>query len=127
MKVSLGKWLPLTIWTLLLWTSRIKNILQNSDLTYIAVAIRVLVALMFLLLALLTVRSSLRKKENQSWLIALCVWSLVYWPVRGGLILIDSQYSPGFKAVHTALMIVTLGLVAIALPYKKLAQIRGKF
>jgi len=85
------------------------------------------VALMFLLLALLTVRSSLRKKENQSWLIALCVWSLVYWPVRGGLILIDSQYSPGFKAVHTALMIVTLGLVAIALPYKKLAQIRGKF
>ena len=127
MKVSLAKWLPLVIWTLLLWTSRIKNILQNSDLTYVAVAVRVLVALIFLLLALLTLRSSLRKKESQVWLTTLCVWSLAYWPLRGGLILIDSEYSYGFKAVHSALMIVTLGLVFLALPSKKLAQIRGKF
>jgi FtsH-binding integral membrane protein len=127
MKVSLGKWLPLAIWTLLLWTSRIKNILQNSDLTYVAVSVRVLVALIFLVLALLTVRSSLRKKENQVWLTTLCLWSLVYWPVRGGLILIDSQYSIGFKTVHTALMTITLGLVAVALPSKNLAQIRSKF
>lgn len=127
MKVGLGKWLPLVIWTLLLWTSRIKNILQNSDLTYIAIAIRVLVALIFLLLALLTLRSSLRKKESQVWLTTLCVLSLAYWPVRGGLIVIDSHYSFGFKVVHSALMIVTLGLVAVALPSKKLAQIRSKF
>ena len=127
MKVSLGKWLPLAIWTLLLWTSRIKNILQNSDLTYVAVSVRVLVALIFLVLALLTVRSSLRKKENQVWLTTLCLWSLVYWPVRGGLILIDSQSSIGFKTVHTALMTITLGLVAVALPSKNLAQIRSKF
>ncbi|HAN08269.1 MAG TPA: hypothetical protein DCP89_07175 [Acidimicrobiaceae bacterium] len=127
MKVGRGKWLPLVIWTLLLWTSRIKNILENSDLTYIAVAIRVLVALMFLLLALLTLRSFLRKKESQVWLTTLCVWSLVYWPVRGGLIVIDSNYSFGFKAVHSGLMIVTLGLVGVALPSKKLAQFRSKF
>jgi hypothetical protein len=127
MKVSLGKWLPLAVWTLILWASRIKNILQNSDLTYTAVVVRVLVALIFLLLALLTVRSSLRKKENQVWLVALCLWSLVYWPVRGGLILIDSQYSYGFKAVHTTLMIVTLGLVTVAFPSKRLAQVRSKF
>ncbi len=127
MKVGRGKWLPLVIWTLLLWTSRIKNILENSDLTYIAVAIRVLVALIFLLLALLTLRSFLRKKESQVWLTTLCVWSLAYWPVRGGLIVMDSNYSFGFKAVHSGLMIVTLGLVAVALPSKKLAQIRSKF
>ncbi|MBV29750.1 MAG: hypothetical protein CL504_03850 [Actinobacteria bacterium] len=127
MKVGRGKWLPLVIWTLLLWTSRIKNILENSDLTYIAVAIRVLVALIFLLLALLTLRSFLRKKESQVWLTTLCVWSLVYWPVRGGLIVIDSNYSFGFKAVHSGLMIVTLGLVGVALPSKKLAQFRSKF
>jgi hypothetical protein len=126
-KVGRGKWLPLVIWTLLLWTSRIKNILENSDLTYIAVAIRVLVALIFLLLALLTLRSFLRKKESQVWLTTLCVWSLVYWPVRGGLIVIDSNYSFGFKAVHSGLMIVTLGLVGVALPSKKLAQFRSKF
>ncbi|MDG1198479.1 MAG: hypothetical protein P8O86_10725 [Actinomycetota bacterium] len=127
MKVGRGKWLPLVIWTVLLWTSRIKNILENSDLTYIAVAIRVLVALIFLLLALLTLRSFLRKKESQVWLTTLCVWSLAYWPVRGGLIVMDSNYSFGFKAVHSGLMIVTLGLVAVALPSKKLAQIRSKF
>ena len=127
MKVGRGKWLPLVIWTLLLWTSRIKNILENSDLTYIAVAIRVLVALIFLLLALLTLRSFLRKKESQVWLTTLCVWSLAYWPVRGGLIVMDSNYSFGFKAVHSGLIIVTLGLVAVALPSKKLAQIRSKF
>ena len=127
MKVGRGKWLPLVIWTLLLWTSRIKNILENSDLTYIAVAIRVLVALIFLLLALLTLRSFLRKKESQVLLTTLCVWSLVYWPVRGGLIVIDSNYSFGFKAVHSGLMIVTLGLVGVALPSKKLAQFRSKF
>jgi hypothetical protein len=45
----------------------------------------------------------------------LTTWSIGFWLIRGGGILIDSHWSLGFKAVHTVLMVVTFAVVALAI------------
>ena len=46
---------------------------------------------------------------------ALGVWSVGFWVIRGGDILLDSQWSLGFKTVHTLLMFGTFILVALSM------------
>ena len=39
---------------------------------------------------------------------ALVWWTVGFWLVRGGGILIDGSYDAGFKLIHTALMVVSI-------------------
>jgi len=49
----------------------------------------------------------------------LAIWSVGFWIIRGGGILIDSQWTIGFKIVHTLLMFGTFALVAVSMSGKR--------
>lgn len=88
-------------WTLFLWVSRLRNVVGNDDLTAFGTTWRVGVVVVFVGLALVAATGRA---------VGLFVgWTVGYWAVRGGGILID-DYDAGFKAVHTALMAVSIGV-----------------
>ena len=95
-------------WTLFLWVSRLRNVLNNDELSSGGRAIRVAVVVIFVALATMAAVAVRRKQPN---LILLFLgWTVGYWLIRGVGILIDGDYSVGFKAVHTVLMTISLTL-----------------
>ncbi len=99
----------LVVWTFLVWTSRVRNILLADELDGTGRTIRVAIAVSFVILAVGTAVGLLRKRPDRRWLLALVVWTVVVWIVRGGGILLD-DHEVGFKVVHTALAVVSIGL-----------------
>jgi len=96
----------LIIWTVLLWLSRLRNVLNNDELTTSGRSVRLGVVVVFVALAAL---AAYGVRFRQPRLVAmLVVWTTGYWLVRGIGILVDGDYSVGFKAIHTALMVVSL-------------------
>ena len=86
-------------WTLFLWSSRLRNVLGNDDLDGWGVTWRVAVVVVFVVLALAAATG--RGVGVLVW------WTVGYWLVRGGGILLD-DHDAGFKAIHTALMVVSI-------------------
>jgi len=107
--------LPLLIWTFVVWTSRARNVLTNDDLSAQGLSGRLVVVGIFLSLAVTVLIQEIRRKNIKRLLGALATWSSGYWLIRGGDILLDTQWSLGFKATHTALMLGTFALVAFAI------------
>ncbi len=87
-------------WTLVLWFSRLRNVLGNDELTGWGVGWRVCVVAVFVGLSLAATTGRLVG--------ALVWWTVGFWLVRGGGILIDGSYDAGFKLIHTALMVVSI-------------------
>jgi hypothetical protein len=99
-------------WTLFLWVSRLRNVLNNDELSSGGRAVRVAVVVIFVALAAMAAVAVRRKQPK---LIVLFLgWTVGYWLIRGIGILIDGDYSVGFKAVHTVLMTISLTLSALA-------------
>ena len=95
-------------WTLFLWLSRLRNVVNNDELSSSGRAIRIGVVVVFVTLAVAAVGAVRRRRTK---VVALFVaWTIGYWLVRGIGILADGEYSIGFKAVHTVLMAVSLTL-----------------
>lgn len=88
-------------WTLFLWISRTRNVLGNDELTDWGVTWRLGVVVVFVVLALLA--ASGRLVDLFVW------WTIGYWLVRGGGILVGDE-DVGFKAIHTVLMVISIGL-----------------
>lgn len=105
---------PLVIWTLLLWSSRIRNVLADDDLTAFGTTWRVGAAVVFLVLGLLVASWLWRGRPGALVLGVMAGWTVVYWLIRGTGILLDSNHDAGFKAIHTVLMAVSLALVIVA-------------
>lgn len=99
-------------WTVFLWLSRLRNVLNNDDLSSTGVAVRVGEVVVFLVLAAVAVMG--RRRQQQAPQIVFVVWTIGYWLVQGTGILIDGQRSIGFKAVHTVLMVVSVVLSVLA-------------
>ena len=109
-------------WTLFLWLSRLRNVVNNDELTSSGRAIRIGVVVIFVVLAGLTAVAVRQRRAGQTgsglgsrgWqgkVVGLFVtWTAGYWLIRGIGILIDGDYSIGFKTVHTVLMAVSLTL-----------------
>ena len=98
-------------WTFFLWVSRLRNVLNNDELSSGGRAIRVAVVVIFVALATMAAVAVRRKQPK---LIVLFLgWTVGYWLIRGVGILIDGDYSVGFKAVHTVLMTISLTLSAL--------------
>ncbi len=66
----------------------------------------------------------IRGADSSRFLQALAIWSVGFWTIRGGGILIDSQWSLGFKTVHTALMLGTFALIALSMTGKTTRSVR---
>lgn len=73
---------------------------------------RVAVVVIFVALAVAVFLARRHRSFGQLALV-LVVWTVGYWLVRGGGILIG-DYDAGFKAVHTVLMVVSIGLGLVA-------------
>lgn len=102
----------LVVWTGFLWLSRLRNVLANDDLTTGGRLVRIGVVVIFVGLA--TVVFVLRRHRLfGQFALVLVVWTVGYWLVRGGGILIG-DYDVGFKVVHTVLMVVSIGLGLLA-------------
>jgi len=99
-------------WTVFQWLSRLRNVLNNEDLTSSGRAIRVGVVIVFVVLAAASAWALKRKRPQV--LVVFLAWTVGYWLVRGIGILIDGDYSIGFKAVHTVLMAISLTLSFLA-------------
>ena len=119
-----NKWriVPLLTWTFVVWISRTRNVLTNQDLEFIGVAWRLGAAGIFLALAAAVSGQLISGHQGVQPLKWLATWSIGFWRIRGTGILIDSNWSFEFKAVHSALMIVTFAMVALAISGPRLRE-----
>ncbi len=115
MRASKWRIAPLLTWTFLVWISRVRNVLTDQDLEVAGVAWRLGAAGIFLGLAAAVLGQLISGHQGTQQLKWLATWSIGFWLVRGSGILIDSNWSFEFKAVHTALMVVTFAVVALAI------------
>ena len=100
--------LAFLVWTLLVWTSRIRNVLADDDLTTGGRTWRLAAAIAFVLLGVATAVEWRRGRLGRV-LAVLVGWTVVWWSVRGIGIIVD-DHDLGFTVVHTVLMVVSIGL-----------------
>lgn len=103
----LRSWPALTVlvgWSVFLWISRLRNVLDNDELSDWGVIWRVGVVVVFVVLAILA-----WMRRTTTWAVPVLVWwTIGFWLVRGGGILID-DHAVSFKVIHTVLMVVSIG------------------
>ena len=109
--------LLLSVWTVLVWTTRIRNIWTDDSLTTSGQLWRTALAVGFTVFAVVTIGAWVRARRAgcgappfmAGWIRAFAVWTIAVWSVRavqiGG-----ADHGLGFKAVHTVLAIVSVGL-----------------
>jgi peptidoglycan/LPS O-acetylase OafA/YrhL len=105
----------LVAWTFLVWTTRIANIWRDADLDTGERWGRTLLALSFTVLAIAAGVALWRRLLRATVVAvgALAAWTIAVWVVRGVGIL-AGDHDPGFKAVHTALAVVSITLAVLA-------------
>jgi hypothetical protein len=102
--------LALVVWTFFVWTTRIGNIWRDADLDTSGKIGRTALALSFTVLAIAVVVALFRRAGwTQRAVHALASWTTLVWAVQGIGILIR-DHDIGFKAVHTVLAVVSIGL-----------------
>lgn len=110
---------PLVVWTLLVWSSRIRNIWTDDDLTAGGQVLRTLIAVVFLAFAgalaraLWVGRGQGLSGGDRVLLGTFVIWSVGFWLVRGIGIIVD-DHTTGFTLIHTALMIASIGIALLA-------------
>lgn len=111
--------LVLALWTLLVWTTRIRNIWTDDALEVGGQLWRTALAAAFTAFAVLTVLAwwRARRRAVWSWTPALvrtfAVWTVAVWLVRGTQIVLG-DHGAAFIAVHTVLAVVSIGLAVWA-------------
>lgn len=109
--------LVLSAWTLLVWTTRIRNIWTDDSLSTAGQLWRTGLALGFTAFAVVTVGAWVKARRSAGaagpfvavWVRAFALWTVGVWAVRavqiGG-----ADHEVGFKVVHTVLAVVSVGL-----------------
>ena len=117
---DVGWLIGLGVWTLVVWTTRIDNVLSQDDLTTAGRAARLALALSFTVVgvALLAVAWRARGRPVR-WVEALvigvgCWWTIGVWVLRGVQIVL-SDHDAAFVLVHAVLGIVSIALAAVVL------------
>lgn len=106
---------PLVVWTLVVWTSRLRNIWTDDDLAVGGQVLRTVFAITFLGLAVSTAVRLWRRRGHtlvpgdRALVGAFVGWTVGFWLVRGVGIIVD-DHDTAFTAVHTGLMVVSIGL-----------------
>jgi hypothetical protein len=105
----------LVAWTFLVWTTRIANIWRDGDLDTGERWGRTLLALSFTILAIAVALALVRGLRQATVVVvgALATWTLAVWVLRGVGILV-ADHDLAFKAIHTALAVVSIALAVLA-------------
>lgn len=104
-------------WTAVVWVGRIRNVFGDDGLSGGARFWRIVVSVVFLVLAALLATVALgrwhRRPLGSTRVVAVfCLWTIVFWAVRGGGLLF-ADHGADFKLVHTALAVVSIGLAGL--------------
>jgi hypothetical protein len=103
----------LAVWTLFVWTTRIRNIIDDGGAWGTSRVVDLAVAVTLVALGVLAVATA--RRGRPAWAVpALVVATVAVWAVRAPGILLDGQWSAGFKVVHTVLALVSIALAALA-------------
>lgn len=118
----------LSVATLLIWTTRIRNIWTDDELDTSGQVSRTALALVFTALALATLARWWRARRTGAapgsaprLVRTFAAWTVVVWAVRGVQIAL-AENAVGFVVVHTAL---ALGSIALALWADRVAHADG--
>ncbi len=96
-------------WTLFLWASRLRLVLDNDDLNTWGTTWRIGVVVLFSALGAVAGYGLLRRRSWVRNVMAVLVWwTIGFWLVRGTGIIID-DHELGFTVIHTILMTVSIG------------------
>ena len=110
---------------MLVWTGRIRNVIGDGDLSLAGRISGLAVAAVFLGLAGLSVSVLLGGRGGVGttrFVAVFCLWTITFWAVRGtGMLFADHDL--GFKAVHSVLALVSIGL---AVPLHRLDRDLGQ-
>ncbi len=104
-------------WTAVVWVGRIRNVFGDDNLSGGARFWRIAVSIVFLVLAAMLATVALgrwhRRPLGSTRMVAVfCLWTIVFWTVRGGGLLF-AEHDAEFKLVHTALAVVSIGLAGL--------------
>jgi hypothetical protein len=105
----------LAAFTLLVWTTRIRNIWTDDELTTAGQLGRTALALVFTAFAAATILLWLRARRDRSvdgaptLVRAFAAWTVAVWVVRGTQIAL-ADHDTAFVVVHTLLAVVSIGL-----------------
>lgn len=108
--------LPLVFvgWTLFVWGNRITNIFDDAGTPDATQAFSLGIGLLVITLAVLTALGDLRGRPTWA-LQALVLITVAVWSLRVPMIVFGSDHELGFKAVHTVIAAISVGLAMFAL------------
>ena len=108
--------LALSVWTVLVWTTRIRNIWTDDSLSTSGQLWRTAIAVVFTAFAAVTIGAWARARRAggaaaplAAWIRAFALWTMAVWVIRGVQIGV-ADHGAAFKIVHTALAVVSIGL-----------------
>ena len=107
-------WL-LVIWTVFIWVSRIRNLINDPEVELSEKIWVFVVAGIFLLLVLVALifLTGLWKKHGPATARFAAIFGLgtsVFWLIRGAGILFETQHDFGFKFIHSGLAFISIFL-----------------
>ncbi|WP_436795297.1 hypothetical protein [Actinospongicola halichondriae] len=103
---SLRPALLLAVWTVLVWTTRIRNIWTDEALSTNGQIWRTALAGVFTVFAIGTVVLWRRRADAAGWVRAFAVWTVGVWAIRAVQIGL-ADHGAAFKIVHTVLAVVS--------------------
>lgn len=107
--------LILVVWTLVVWGSRVRNILTDDELVGFDRFVSVAVALVLIGSAVAVGVSLVRQTSwHRNALGVLVGVGILRWTLRGPVILLSDEWEAGFKIVHTVLWLTTVVLSLLA-------------
>jgi len=115
--------LTFAIITLLVWTTRIRNIIGDDDMERPEKVGRVGLALTFATLAVAVLVAYWRKAlpALAALVTGLAGWTTGVWLFMSATIVVDPEHSRGFKIVHAGLALVSIALAVVAVAAVKRA------
>ena len=110
------------VWTFVVWVGRIRNVVDDDELTGGGRTVRLVLAAVFIVgavvVAALLPAAARRAGEGverlRTAVDVVAAVTIAVWAVRGAGILLDEDHTAGFKAVHTALALASIGLALLA-------------
>lgn len=106
--------LLLAAWTLFVWLTRVRNAVEDDDLSTAGKAGALALSASFVVLACLVLDATVRHGDRRGALVALLgLWTVVVWPVRTVQIA-TAGHGAAFVVVHVALGVVSVALAALA-------------